>query len=260
MSNCKKLDPLVTPYVDGALDAVERTEVDAHLRLCPPCRARVAAERAVRHLLQARKPALQRVCAPRELRARCAATGAAAADGPRPRRLPATVARWRWPVRQLALVATLVLIVGGVFVYELTVRSAHVMAAELVADHVKCFGLGNSVPGAGDRSALVEQSIAASLDWRPRLPERPEQVGLALLGARLCLYGNGRVCHIMYLHNGHPLSVFMLPRTTRPEEVLDVLGHQAAIWSIGDRTFVLVTREPRGDIERTVSFVQAALR
>ena len=38
-----------------------------------------------------------------------------------------------------------------------------------------------------------------------------------------------------------------------------MLGHEAAIWCVGDRTFVLVAREPRADVERMASFVQASL-
>jgi hypothetical protein len=64
----------------------------------------------------------------------------------------------------------------------------------------------------------------------------------------------------MYVHNGHPVSVFMLPKTTRPEEFVDVIGHQAAIWSVGDRTFVLIAREPRSEVQHMAAFVQASLR
>src|SRR5213083_1752080 len=72
MPDCKKLDPLVTPYVDKELDETSRAALDAHLRVCPPCHSRVAAEREVRALLQARKPALLRDGAPAALRAKCA--------------------------------------------------------------------------------------------------------------------------------------------------------------------------------------------
>src|SRR5262249_58652478 len=71
MSDCKKLDPLVTPYVDGQLDRDNRSEVDAHLRVCPPCQARVVVEQSVRSLLSARREALTRECASASLRARC---------------------------------------------------------------------------------------------------------------------------------------------------------------------------------------------
>src|SRR5262249_12637396 len=146
------------------------------------------------------------------------------------------------------------------FLYELTDRSTRVMAAQLVADHIKCFGAMNHLLGTNDQPQAIEASLAANIGWRLRLPVQPERVGLALVGARLCLYGKGRVAHIMYVHNGHPTSVFMLPGTVRPEEVVDVMGHQAAIWSDGDRTFVLIAQEPRAEVERIASFVQAALR
>ncbi len=38
------------------------------------------------------------------------------------------------------------------------------------------------------------------------------------------------------------------------------MGHEAAVWSVGKRTFVLIAREPRQDVERLASFVQASLR
>src|SRR5438874_13769842 len=71
--NCKTLDPLVTPYVDGELDAANRAELDAHLRVCPPCPTRVAAEQTVRELLQTRQSALQQEHASAAPRAKCAA-------------------------------------------------------------------------------------------------------------------------------------------------------------------------------------------
>jgi hypothetical protein len=64
----------------------------------------------------------------------------------------------------------------------------------------------------------------------------------------------------MYRHHGHPVSVFMLPKTVRPNDLIDVLGHEAAIWPSGDRTFVLVAREPREEVERIAAFVHASLR
>src|SRR5438445_889140 len=72
MPHCKKLDPFVTPYVDGQLDGAERAEVDAHVRVCPPCSARIAIEQSIRDLLSARKPALKKECASAALRKRCA--------------------------------------------------------------------------------------------------------------------------------------------------------------------------------------------
>jgi anti-sigma factor RsiW len=91
------------------------------------------------------------------------------------------------------------------------------------------------------------------------LPEDASTAGLELVGARPCLYGEGRVAHIMYRHEGHPVSLFMLPQTERAQALVEVFGHEAVIWCANKRTFVLVAREPRRDVERMAAFVQAAL-
>ena len=92
-----------------------------------------------------------------------------------------------------------------------------------------------------------------------QLPENPARAGLELVGARPCLYGQGKVAHIMYRHDGRPVSLFMLPKTSRAEQLVRVLGHEAAIWCVGNRTFVLVAREPRPEVERMASFVRASM-
>lgn len=290
MHNCQSLDPLVTPFVDGELADTERRAVEEHLQKCPPCHTRVAAERAVHDLLRARKPTLCKVEAPGALFARCSRL-AARNDGARgedarhktqdgrpqhgveparrineiaePRTLhaePVTVPAPRFPSRvaPYALAASLALVVGGAFVYQATDRSARVLAAELVADHAKCFAL-NGALGTRQMPAAVEQAMASSFDWRVHLPDNPSRMGLELVGARPCLYGEGRVAHIMYRHGSQPVSLFMLPDTARAEQLVEVLGHEAAIWCANNRTFVLVAREPRQEVERIASFVQASL-
>ena len=63
----------------------------------------------------------------------------------------------------------------------------------------------------------------------------------------------------MYRHQGRPVSLFMLPDTERAEGLVKVLGHEAAIWCVNDRTFVLVSREPKQDVERLAAFVRSSL-
>ena len=132
------------------------------------------------------------------------------------------------------------------------------MAAELTADHMKCFAL-NGVLGTHQESAAVESSMLSGFDWRLHLPDDPARAGLELVGSRPCLYGEGKVAHIMYRHQGKPVSLFMLPKSARTEELVEVLGHEAAIWCAGNRTFVLISREPKPEVERMASFVRASL-
>jgi anti-sigma factor RsiW len=267
MPNCNAIDPLVTPYVDGELTGADRATVAEHARVCAPCHSRIAAERAVRQLIHARRDALASDTAPAALRARCRqaalldARRVTKAEGFRgllralrtgdARSLQAVLAPY-------ALAASLILIVSGAFVYQATDKSARVMAAELAADHVKCFAM-NNVLSTHDEASAVQLSMVSRFGWNMHLPDDPARAGLELVGARPCLYGEGRIAHIMYRHDGNPVSLFMLPNSSRPSEVVEVFGHQAAIWCVNNRTFVLVAREPRQDVERLASFVQASL-
>jgi anti-sigma factor RsiW len=156
----------------------------------------------------------------------------------------------------LALAASLVAVVGGAF-YVAT-DNTRVMAAQLVADHEKCFAM-NSALGTHQSASIVEQSMGAAFDWPVHLPDEPVRAGLELVGARLCMYGQGKIAHIMYRHQGQPVSVFMLPKTMRAQEFIEVLGKEAAIWCANNRTFVVVAGEPRRNVEQIASFMQASL-
>jgi anti-sigma factor RsiW len=133
------------------------------------------------------------------------------------------------------------------------------MAAELTADHVKCVTM-NRLLGSRQSPEAVEQAMLSEFGWRIRMPEQLRRDGLELVGSRPCLYGEGRMAHLMYRYEGRPVSIFMLPDAARPRELIDVLGHEAAIWSVDRRTFVLIAREPRADVERMASLVRASLR
>jgi anti-sigma factor RsiW len=260
MPNCYKIDPLVTPFIDGDLPEPDRRAVEDHLRVCPPCNSRVVAEREVHELIRTRVPALKKTQAPDSLHAKCwkiARLESQATDTPIHAGMPLPAA----PGRRLgpyALAASLVLVVGGAFVYQATDKSARVLAAELTADHMKCLALNHAL-GTHDAPASVEAEMAQSFDWRMHLPEDPSKAGMELVGSRPCVYGEGKIAHIMYRHEGRLVSLFMLPKSARPEELVEVLGHQAKIWCVGNRTFVLVAREPRANVERMASFVQASL-
>jgi len=259
---CDRIDPLVTPFVDGTLPETDRRAVEEHLRACPPCHSRVTAEREVHDLIRARVPLLNKADAPDALHAKCwqlaRHTPRDAGAASRAPMAPEAAARKLVPY---ALAASLALVVGGAFVYQATDRSARVLAAELTADHVKCLALNRAL-GTHQSAAAVESSMAAGFDWRMHLPDDPQRAGLELVGSRPCMYGEGKIAHIMYRRNsdGQPVSLFMLPRTKRTDELVDVLGHEAKIWCAGNRTFVLLAKEPRAEVERMASFVQASLR
>jgi len=255
MPDCKTIDPLITPYVDGEIDIDARQHVDEHVRRCPPCHSRVTAERAVRQLVHDKRSEILRVTASSELRGRCRALNAIKPSG--------AASGWRVRMKPFAIAAGVVLVVGGAFVYEATERSTRLLAAELTADHVKCFGM-NALLGTNPDAAVIEQAMASTFGWEVDVPESRE-AGLELVGARPCFYGKGKAAHLMYRHNGRPLSVFMLPQFTLAEasashpDTLDVMGHEAIVWSQNGRTFVMVAREPEQEMARIAAIMQERL-
>ena len=257
MSDCRSLTPLVTPYVDGEIASADRERVEEHLRVCPPCEARVATERAVRELLTARRNELCETHAPSALVNRCSEAARRTASGQNVAAVSSSRLIWTRRVAPLALAATLVLIVGSAFLYQLTARSTTVLAAELAADHMKCFAL-NSLLGTHQAQALVESALAAGFGWRASLPATGGS-GLEIVGGRPCLYGEGKIAHVMYRYKGQPLSLFMLPDTQRTAATLGILGHEAAIWSEGDRTFVVVAREHTHDMEHVIALMRESV-
>ena len=261
--SCASIDSLVTPFIEGELGPADRQLIEHHLSRCGACRSRVAAEQSVHALMQERKPALCHSHAPAILRSRCAAAARlSTAAAKSPANAGTTVrfgrSRWSW-LAPLSAAASLVAIVGGAFLYQATAESSHLLAAELAADHMKCFAM-NAVLGTRQSAETVQSSMASGFGWNMRLPIGAEREGLELVGSRPCLYGEGKIAHIMYRHNGEPLSLFMLPRTARPEQLVETLGHECAIWSSQDRTFVLVSRESRADVEKLAEFVHASMR
>src|SRR5215813_107518 len=235
--SCASIDSLVTPFIDGELNPVDRQLIEHHLSRCGACRSRVAAEQSVHELMQERKSTLCHGHAPAILRSRCAAAarfstactkspaGAGSANAKSTVRFGRRAWSWMAP---LSAAATLVVIVGGAFLYQATAESSHLLAAELAADHMKCFAM-NAVLGTHQSAETVQSAMASGFGWNMRLPVGAEREDLELVGSRPCLYGEGKIAHIMYRHRGQPLSLFMLPKSARSAEIVNVFGHEAAI-------------------------------
>jgi len=263
MPDCSRIDPLVTPFVDGALPEDEQQSLTQHITVCAACRGKVMAERAIRALMAACRTDLSAPAAPADLKARCARLQSRPASVVPLRSTPVVSvsrsSKWRARLAPFALAATLLLAVGGSFIYQATRSSSRVLAAELTLDHEKCFRL-NRLLGTQHSPTAVEASMASLFDWNVHLPQLTGHEDVNLVGSRPCLYGEGKVAHIMYMHHGQPVSLFMLPRENRPAQLVKVFGHQARIWSEGDRTFVLVARESATDIDEMAALVRTTIR
>ncbi|PYR60492.1 MAG: hypothetical protein DMF85_04835 [Acidobacteria bacterium] len=244
ISRCGDLDERLAPYVDGEASPDARRAVDAHLSACPPCRERYEAERTAREILHGSRDQL-RPAAPGALRARCAAS-----CRPVVVRRPGGLRRWV----PLSLAASLLLAVAGVFLFS---AADHVQAFAdgLALDHVKCFKVGetHAAVDASTWSTRWEQRQG----WPLAVPASAPAKNLRLLTVRRCLSTDGWSAHLMYVWNGDPLSVYVLPRVVSADRLLDALGHQAVIWSANGRTYAVLAEGHPAGLDQMVNYVKA---
>jgi anti-sigma factor RsiW len=238
MNDCRRIAERLTSYADNALPADERAAIDRHLAACPPCRRAAVHEQGGRTLLRECSSRLKGDALPPGLRTRCEAL---ARDYARRRATPA----WRAGLLRGVLSALIILVAGGLTLSFATHRSDTVLAAQLTADHVKCFRIFAKPDSPGLGAADVEQGIP---------PSSPEQ-GVQLIGARRCVYADGMMRHVMYRVNGKNVSLYMLDGMRRLPAELNVFGHRSRIWSRGETTYVLVSSDWGPDFARAEQYV-----
>jgi len=254
MANCREIEEKLAEYVDGEQTAPDRAAMEAHLEACPPCRTRAAAERAAHDLVCSRREAL-RPTAPGELRRRCAAQRSAAAP-------PATLLRRR-PWVPLSFAATLVL-AAGLFVLFGWGSSVETYAAQLSADHLKCFQLAPGVTSSADVT-LLGRNWQESSGWGLKVPSSSVSEGLQLLAIRRCGSSRGRVAHILYKWHEEPLSVYVLNRQfdraadAGQDHDVTRLGEHAIVWSAHERTYAVVADHRLSDLHRVATYVRRTI-
>lgn len=244
--NCEELEPLLAPYVDGEPGA-DRAEIDGHLRRCPPCASRAAQATAARRLVQRRSRALVPP-APPALRHRCAALA-------RVRR-----SSWHgWLTLSRAALASAagVLLVVATVGYAVVSGSQTLFVAGLTLDHIKCFAFTSS-PATPPTADAVAAQLERHYGWRLAVPSGAGELRLDLVGARRCLSSDGTVAHVLYRHQGHPVSLFVLPGHRREPGALSLLGRDSRIWQRGETTFVLVGDEGVEALDSVARYFRAA--
>lgn len=250
MSDCRRTQDRFAPYADRLLPAAEHEEIERHLAACPPCRTAASAEAGGRAVLREKAASLQSEPLPPGLRTRCEAL--AREHGKSESRLP-LVRSWRlFPV---SVTAVLTLFIATVVFSLATKQSDTLLAAQLTADHAKCFGLFAHPDSPATDPAGLEQMLLDDYGWTVRVPPSSPQDGVQLIGARRCLYADGRIPHVMYRVNGQDVSLFLLAGVTRNDANVVSLGHRSQIWSRDGTTYVLVAPTAAGDLANAARYL-----
>ena len=162
MSDCRLVISQLTLYVDEQLEPDRRVDVDRHVERCPSCRAALARERGGQTVLRRLAPQLREEPLPPGLRSRCESLVR--------EQTRASLPGWRRTLVPTALSAILLVFTASAIFSLATRQSDALLAAQLTADHSKCFKLfvaGN--PPVMDAHE-VEEMLAREYGWRIHVP------------------------------------------------------------------------------------------
>ena len=249
MTECRQIESLLPPYVDGEASAADTAVVEAHLSTCDACARLVQAQRTVRTVLRARAARLT-MPAPPGLGTRIAAQLRAGAAPP-----------LGWVGRLTAFGAAAVLMLALVTGLEfVSPRWSVLFAAQLAIDHMRCFVLAVGRLDGSDPETLKTQ-YAQVHGWVIPVPGSFPEADLTFVGARRCPFGLGDHAHLLYRSGGHEVSLYITPGEARSAEQLQVLGHAERIWSSGGNSYAIVARGlPDVDLARVAGYFERSTR
>jgi len=228
--DCRQIEALLPPFVDGVAGELERARVTAHLERCAACRETAEAQGAVRRLLRDRHEAL-RVAAPPGLAAQVRAAA---------RRNASTAALGRGGrLSALAAAAALVLAVTGGFAWG-TGRSSVLLAAQLTLDHIKCFIVDGDDHADHYSADVAEARMQEQFGWSVAIPTPATRPDVHLVSVRRCLYGEGMVAHVLYRVQDQPVSLFVMPDRDASQADISAFGRHAQVLTRHGVTYVLV--------------------
>ena len=248
MSDCRRIAERLPAYADKVLPPADQADVERHLAACPPCRRAATQEEGGRTVLRESADRLRAEPLPPGLRTRCEAL--AREHTTRPARVS-----WRARFVPFSLGAVMVLFTVLALFALATHRSDTLLAAQLTADHSKCFRIFVSDEATDADAGALERMLEDQYGWDVHIPPSSAEAGVQLIGARRCLYADGRVPHVMYRVNGQDVSLYMLEGVNRTAAHVSTLGHRSRIWSRGPTTYVLVSPDSAGDLGRAADYV-----
>jgi anti-sigma factor RsiW len=244
---CRQIEALLPAIVDDH-DGPDAAMIAAHLEGCAACRQALEVQVVTRAVLRSRAVQLS-VSAPPGLRTRVESSLRDEAE--------TNTLGWRGRLSAFAAAVVLVMVIGSIALPLLTERSTVLLAAQLALDHLKCF----LIEGDGGATPITKAEAEATLEreygFAVAVPELDANEGLRLIAVRRCLYGDGRAAHLLYLLDGAPVSLFIMPGLVQPLAELSLLDHDQIAWSDGQDTYMLMARSgTRARLQRVASRIR----
>jgi anti-sigma factor RsiW len=252
-AECRETIDRLAAYVDDLLPAAQRTEVERHLAVCLSCRTASLAEKGARTVLREKSSVLRSAPPPPGLRHHCEALAREHSS-----RAPARPSSFG--LVPIWVTTLLIAVAAGIVFSAATSRSNAVLAAQLTADHAKCFRLFATPQAPAQEAQKLEAMLLDRFGWDVHIPPTSAADGVQLIGARRCLYADDRLPHVMYRVNGQDVSLYMLPGVSRTGGDVSSLGHRSRIWSRGGTTYVLVSPVAAAGFDNAFQYVMREAR
>ncbi len=251
MMDCRQIESVLPPFLDGECDRDTAQKVQAHLSACPTCGEQAAAGRVTRDLLRQRADSL-REAAPPGLRTRILA---------RAREEAATRPVLGWPGRLSAVAAAAAIVLVAVTTLEFVpMRPAALYAAQVALDHLRCLYVEAGTIYGQEETGL-EREVHDHFGWDLRVPPPSPETGITLLGARRCPLSVGPHVHLLYQVADRHVSLYITPGVERGEREVHALGHTQRLWSGHGRTYALVARGlAEADLDRVERHFRATVQ
>jgi len=211
--DCRDVQNLLHPYLDGELDLVRHLQIEHHLAECAACAERNLGLQRLRETITA-APLYHR--APAALRARLQAAPAPLSTDGRP--------RWRIRVA-FAATAAAALLCGVAVVPWSGAAAENRLVAEVVAGHVRSLQAEHLTDVASSDRHTVKPWFRGRLDFSPPVPDLAPQ-GYPLSGGRLDYLSDRPVAALVYGRRQHVINLFLWPAATDDERAVRPLSRQ----------------------------------
>jgi anti-sigma factor (TIGR02949 family) len=244
--NCEEADRFLDAYLDGELDAAQRTELEQRLADCPECRQKLERLRQFRAFFTANAPHYP---APPELRSKVLAR----LEVQRKSNIIALV-------RQPWLYAAALLIVSlGLAWHTFFPNQENQIANQAAANYKRAALLERVCDVVSPDPAVVKPWFTGKLDFSP--PVALPGMNFQMRGGRLDVIDNRKVAALTYKRDKDLFTVFVWPDAGKPLQEKDwsLNGNAVCAWNEKGFNFIAVSNLSDRGLDEAVRQLRAAI-
>jgi anti-sigma factor RsiW len=244
--NCEDADRFLDAYVDGELEAGERSEFEEHLAGCAGCDEKIEGLRRFRSFFAANAP---RYPAPPDLRAKVLARLEV-------EKRPNIIAL----VRQPWLYAAALLVVSLSLAWFLLFPDQDKrIANEALANYQRASLLEHLCDVVSPDPGVVKPWLTGKLDFSP--PVVLPGMNFQMRGGRLDVLQNRKVAALTYKRNKDLVTIFVWPGAGKslPEKSFSIAGNSVCVWTTAGMNFVAVANMSDHDLDEVVDRMKDAI-